>query len=118
MPEETIKKAEQGLEILGLTLLLSTNSSLNKKWLKSKTKQEAAALPDKLKLGFTPSARAAAMKFLQDNFESRAVFSGFGQLHQMFYGVPGEHPPIGDARKIIASLQAMDNPKPRGRVKK
>jgi hypothetical protein len=119
MAKETAKMlaAKQGFEILAFTLLVSTPSSLNKAWIKAKTTQEAVKAVDSL--GFSPTIQQAAKSFLIQHFESRALFAGFAELHLMFYGGAGEHPRPPEAKKIIAALHALDQPKiPKRKVAK
>jgi hypothetical protein len=104
---QEVRLAKQSLEILGLTLLVSTPSALNTAWMNAQSPADAVKALDQL--NFSPVMKQVAAQFLTQHFVSRAVFFGFGKLHAAFYGGSGEHPVPPDAKRIIEALRNLDH---------
>jgi len=100
-----LRFARQNLEILGLTLLVSTPSALNAAWMNAQSPADAVKALDQL--NFSPIIKQLAAQFLTQHFASRAVFFGFGKLHAAFYGGSGEHPGPPDSKRIIEALRNL-----------
>jgi len=100
-----------GYELLALTLLCCTPSDLNQMWQYSISPDDAAQLPILNQLGFSDVTKQRASGFLHDHWQSRAIFSGMGQLHMAFYGGSGPHPNLAQAQAIIAALKSLDGGK-------